>query len=133
MNICLYSYIHIYINICIYIYIYVYIYLYIYMYIYIYIYIYRLDARVSGCLLIAKTQRAMGDLSKQFEFRYVKKEYAAILAGNLTEILLRDSLETRTSLLTLVDSLEEHALDIGGVFGLHRQGKITGYYHALYF
>jgi 23S rRNA-/tRNA-specific pseudouridylate synthase len=85
----------------------------------------RLDARVSGCLLIAKTQRAMADLSKQFEFRYVKKEYAAILAGNLTEILLRDSLETRPSFLTLINSPEESNSDIGGVFGLHRKGKIT--------
>lgn len=48
----------------------------------------RLDARVSGCLLVAKTHRAMTDLSKQFELRLVDKEYTAILVGKTILIVL---------------------------------------------
>ena len=59
----------------------------------------RLDARVSGCLIVAKTQRAMSDLSKQFEHRFVKKEYRAILAGNLTNILEIDLDITKKSII----------------------------------
>ena len=59
----------------------------------------RLDARVSGCLIVAKTQRAMSDLSKQFEHRFVEKEYRAILAGNLTKILEIDFDITKTSII----------------------------------
>lgn len=63
----------------------------------------RLDARVSGCLIVAKTQRAMSDLSKQFENRYVEKEYVAILAGNLTEALLRDSAISNVDMVEWAD------------------------------
>ena len=73
----------------------------------------RLDARVSGCLIVAKTQRAMSDVSKQFENRYIDKEYTAILAGNLTKTLERDGLTTKASLVDWVES--------GGV----RVGRIT--------
>jgi 23S rRNA-/tRNA-specific pseudouridylate synthase len=41
----------------------------------------RLDARVSGCLVIAKTKLAMMNLCKQFESRTVEKEYRAVIAG----------------------------------------------------
>jgi 23S rRNA-/tRNA-specific pseudouridylate synthase len=63
----------------------------------------RLDARVSGCLIVAKTQRAMSDLSKQFENRYVEKEYIAILAGNLTECLHRDSAISKMPMIEWAD------------------------------
>ena len=42
----------------------------------------RLDARVSGCVVVAKTKNALADLSHQFENRLVKKEYRAVVAGN---------------------------------------------------
>lgn len=41
----------------------------------------RLDARVSGCILVAKTRRAQIDIGKQFETRSLVKEYRAIVAG----------------------------------------------------
>lgn len=47
----------------------------------------RLDARVSGCLLVGKTVEALAALNKQFEDREIRKEYSAVLAGNATEAL----------------------------------------------
>jgi 23S rRNA-/tRNA-specific pseudouridylate synthase len=41
----------------------------------------RLDARVSGCIVIAKSRTACRELTRQFEQRIIKKEYHAILAG----------------------------------------------------
>lgn len=41
----------------------------------------RLDARVSGCILVAKTRRSRVHLGNQFEQHTVKKEYRAILVG----------------------------------------------------
>ena len=64
----------------------------------------RLDARVSGCLIVAKTSKAQSDLSKQFEQRYVEKEYRAILAGNLTEAIRRDSTLSQASIVEWVAS-----------------------------
>ena len=64
----------------------------------------RLDARVSGCLIVAKTRRAMSDLSKQFEHRLVEKEYRAILAGNLTEVLHTDLDVTKKTSVEWIDS-----------------------------
>lgn len=43
----------------------------------------RLDARVPGCVLVAKTQDALLALNSQFAERKVKKEYAALLAGKI--------------------------------------------------
>ena len=41
----------------------------------------RLDARVSGCLVVAKTKHAMSHICQQFKSRIVKKEYHAVLCG----------------------------------------------------
>jgi 23S rRNA-/tRNA-specific pseudouridylate synthase len=41
----------------------------------------RLDVRVSGLLLVAKTRRAALSLAQQFESRRVLKEYEALLVG----------------------------------------------------
>jgi 23S rRNA-/tRNA-specific pseudouridylate synthase len=79
----------------------------------------RLDARVSGCLIVAKTQRAMSDLSKQFEYRYVEKEYIAILAGNLTETLRRDSTISKISLVEWADDSNSM------IPTLARRGRVT--------
>ena len=48
----------------------------------------RLDARVAGCVAVAKTSLAMKGVTAQFEARAVKKEYTAVLTGNLTQSLL---------------------------------------------
>lgn len=79
----------------------------------------RLDARVSGCLIVAKTQRAMSDLSKQFENRYVEKEYIAILAGNLTETLHRDSAISKMSMVEWADDFDSVTLTSA------RRGRVT--------
>lgn len=43
----------------------------------------RLDYRVSGCLLVAKTMQALKSINQQFVDHSVRKLYKAILAGNL--------------------------------------------------
>ncbi len=45
--------------------------------------VHRLDKETSGCLVVAKTDFAHRDLSKQFAARTVKKTYLALVAGRL--------------------------------------------------
>ena len=45
----------------------------------------RLDARVPGCLVVAKTYQALTSLNKQFQDRTVRKQYRAIVVGNITQ------------------------------------------------
>ena len=78
----------------------------------------RLDARVSGCLIVAKTSKAQSDLSKQFSNRYVEKEYRAILAGNLTEAIKRDSILGQPSIVEWIPSSENDEL------GKQKRGRI---------
>lgn len=78
----------------------------------------RLDARVSGCLIVAKTSKAQSDLSKQFSNRYVEKEYRAILAGNLTEAIKRDSNLNQPSIVEWIPSCETDEL------GKQKRGRI---------
>ena len=44
--------------------------------------VHRLDVRVCGLVLVAKTRRAMVDLGAQFERRTVKKRYEALVIGD---------------------------------------------------
>lgn len=63
----------------------------------------RLDARVPGCMLVAKTICALQHIKLQFQTRTIKKEYRAILIGNVfhCEAIFgasnRKSCETNTS------------------------------------
>ena len=43
--------------------------------------VHRIDSQTSGLLLIAKSYKALVDLSKQFEARTIKKRYNAIVVG----------------------------------------------------
>lgn len=43
--------------------------------------VHRLDKDTSGVLVLAKTQRSYDDLKRQFQRRYVKKEYLALVFG----------------------------------------------------
>ncbi|KJJ85101.1 ribosomal large subunit pseudouridine synthase D [Candidatus Omnitrophus magneticus] len=43
--------------------------------------VHRLDKETSGIVLVAKTEKAMRSLSKQFQKRTVKKEYVALVKG----------------------------------------------------
>ena len=45
--------------------------------------VHRLDKETSGILIVAKTQDAFEFLKKQFKERNVKKEYLALVCGNL--------------------------------------------------
>ena len=45
--------------------------------------VHRLDKETSGCLVVAKSDAAHRDLSKQFASRTVKKIYLALVAGRL--------------------------------------------------
>jgi len=43
----------------------------------------RLDARVAGPVVVAKTRSAMVNISRSFEQRLIEKEYRALLVGNV--------------------------------------------------
>lgn len=45
--------------------------------------VHRLDKKVSGCIVVAKTNRAMMALHKQFENKTIRKEYRAIVLGRI--------------------------------------------------
>jgi 23S rRNA pseudouridine1911/1915/1917 synthase len=45
--------------------------------------VHRLDKETSGCLIIAKTQDAYENLKHQFQEHKIKKEYMALVWGNL--------------------------------------------------
>ena len=47
--------------------------------------VHRLDKDTSGLLLIAKTQESLENLQKQFSERVVKKEYLALVHGQILE------------------------------------------------
>ena len=50
--------------------------------------VHRLDRATSGLMVIAKTQRALGILSRHFHRRLVEKSYLAIVQGNVAEDML---------------------------------------------
>lgn len=45
--------------------------------------VHRLDKDTSGVIVVAKTDKAMRSLSKQFQDRTVKKQYAALVKGRI--------------------------------------------------
>jgi 23S rRNA pseudouridine1911/1915/1917 synthase len=45
--------------------------------------VHRLDKDTTGCLIIAKTQDAYTNLKNQFQNKKIKKEYVALVWGNL--------------------------------------------------
>jgi len=47
--------------------------------------VHRLDKGVSGCIILAKTNAAHVDLSKQFQERVIQKEYVAICYGKMAQ------------------------------------------------
>jgi 23S rRNA pseudouridine1911/1915/1917 synthase len=47
--------------------------------------VHRLDRATSGVMVIAKTQRALGLLSRHFHRRLIEKRYLALVAGALAE------------------------------------------------
>ena len=49
----------------------------------------RLDARVSGCIVCAKTSTALSNINRQFEKRQVSKKYTAVVCGNISAALER--------------------------------------------
>lgn len=53
--------------------------------------VHRLDKDTSGLLLLAKTEKALENLQEQFSGREVKKEYLALVHGQITESRLIDA------------------------------------------
>jgi 23S rRNA pseudouridine1911/1915/1917 synthase len=47
--------------------------------------VHRLDREVSGLMVIARTQTSFEDLKSQFQQKYIKKEYTALVIGQLAE------------------------------------------------
>lgn len=59
--------------------------------------IHRLDKDVSGVMVIAKTQKAFENLKEQFKDRDVKKEYLALVYGQLPRVTDRIDLKIARS------------------------------------
>lgn len=56
----------------------------------------RLDARVSGCLVVAKTHAALAACNSHFEQRAVHKQYVAVCCGDVLAALSSPPLSTST-------------------------------------
>ena len=88
--------------------------------------VHRLDARVAGLVVIAKTRRAAADLSEAFRERRVTKRYRAIVLGAVDERMR----EVRTSITLPVLALGAH-LDYVTCRRAYKRGAHT-YVHARY-
>lgn len=74
----------------------------------------RLDARVPGCVLVAKTASSLAALNSQFSDRIVKKEYKAILVGKL-DLQTLNNLSERNCTMLSDDGRSIHILQpVGG-------------------
>lgn len=69
--------------------------------------VHRLDAAVSGLMVLARRAKAAGDLSRQIREGTFRKEYLAVIQGHpeapvgeLRDLLLRDRRERRTYIVT---------------------------------
>jgi len=96
----------------------------------------RLDARVAGCLVIAKSRRAAVNLHQQFERRIVKKEYLAILVGRINttdrtkKIIINDAIDGLAS-TTELTILQECRCPVYGYLTTVRLFPLTGRRHQL--
>ncbi len=69
--------------------------------------VHRLDRDTSGLLIIAKHQKSFEELKKAFQERRVKKTYAALLYGHLTQL----EGEVKASLIRRPGELKRRAVD----------------------
>lgn len=96
----------------------------------------RLDARVAGCLVVAKSRRAAVNLHQQFEQRIVKKEYRAILVGKINnsnprkKITIKDPVDGLPSHTELI-ILQETKCPVYGYLTTVRLFPLTGRRHQL--
>ena len=93
--------------------------------------VHRLDEATSGCLLFAKTKNAQLHLSKQFEERQTKKEYHAIVIGDISkEGTISTSIDDKKS-LTHYMVLKQFVTAKYGAVSLLFLRPITGRKHQL--
>jgi len=96
----------------------------------------RLDARVAGCLVVAKSRKAAVNLHQQFEQRIVKKEYRAILVGKINTddprkvIVIKDPIDGLPSSTELI-IMQETKCPVYGYLTTVRLFPLTGRRHQL--
>lgn len=96
----------------------------------------RLDARVAGCLVVAKSRRAAVNLHKQFEQRKIKKEYRAILVGKINtdnprkKIVITHPVDGLSSTTELI-IMQETKCPVYGCLTTVRLFPLTGRRHQL--
>ena len=96
----------------------------------------RLDARVAGCLVVAKSRKAAVNLHQQFEQRLVKKEYRAVLVGKINTddprkvIVIKDPIDGLPS-TTELSIMQETKCPVYGYLTTVRLFPLTGRRHQL--
>ena len=73
--------------------------------------VHRLDARVSGLVVVAKTRRAAADLSAAFQERTARKRYRALVLGNFDVHSFTSGMYTPMGPDGVSDTLEIHLED----------------------
>lgn len=104
----------------------------------------RLDSRVCGCLVVAKTSSALDHINTQFAARQVNKEYTALLVGHLNlcqdilslygssgrEFLISFPIGNRQA-QSVIEVLESTACNVNGAMHRVKLTLLTGRRHQL--
>lgn len=91
----------------------------------------RLDRPTSGCLIVAKTKTAQVEIGKQFAEKEIKKEYMAIVHGNLKDKGVIDTPingQVAESAYSCVEKIETKSGDVWSLVKMYPQ---TGRTHQL--
>eukprot|EP01031_Cornospumella_fuschlensis_P034378 gene34378-41611_t len=104
----------------------------------------RLDSRVCGCLVVAKTSAALEHINNQFAFREVKKVYTALLVGDINlsqEIICQYGTIGKEFLISfpiggkqsqsVIEVLESTRCNVNGAMHRVRLTLLTGRRHQL--
>lgn len=79
----------------------------------------RLDSRVAGCLVAAKSKRAMAEMTSKFEARAVMKEYRAVLAGALDPAFMAQFIDPDAKLSSLFDDSNDENASVGTAYNIY--------------
>lgn len=106
--------------------------------------VHRLDRVVSGLMVLARSQEAASDLSRQIREQKFQKEYLAVLhgvpeepKGTLRDLLMRDPQERKTYVVTEAQKgaqeaiLDYEVLEVQGELALVRIVLHTGRTHQI--
>ena len=91
----------------------------------------RLDKATSGCLIVAKSKTAQIDIGNQFAKKEIKKEYMAIVHGDLEDNGVIDTVINGQEAYTAFSVSERAPSKSGEIFSLVNLRPQTGRTHQL--